>query len=147
MSDLPATDTVEPKPLMLEPVDIQHDTDPAHDHGPARRIPHLGHAILFFAIAFFFINLSAVLFFSALHVHLDAGELHPGIALAAEAVAYALTILTAWWLFPRLWRHSFLHGIQWNVLAARRRWYWIVLAGITLSFAMQVLTSLVPHPH
>jgi membrane protease YdiL (CAAX protease family) len=146
MSDLPAVEVVDPQPLILEPVDIQHDTDPAEDHGPARRIPHLGHAVLFFAIALFFLNLTTLVLFSALRVHLDAGELHPGLALSAETLAYAFTLLIAAWLFPRLWRHSFLHGIQWNVLAARRRWYWIVAGGILVSICMQVLVTVLPHP-
>jgi hypothetical protein len=46
MSNVPLSEAAEPKAL-----DIQHDTDPAKDHGPARRIPHLGHAILFFSLA------------------------------------------------------------------------------------------------
>ena len=146
MSDVPAAEAVEPKPLLLEPLDIQHDTDPAEDHSPARRIPHLGHAILFFSIAIFFINLSTIIFFTARHLRTDATDLHPLTSLAAEAVAYAFTLLAAVWLFPRLWRRSFLEGIEWNMLAVQRRWYVILAGGVVLSVMMQVLVSVVPHP-
>jgi hypothetical protein len=54
MSDQPAVEAVDPqaivKPLEIKPLDIQHDTDPADDHGLARRIPHLGHTVLFFSL-------------------------------------------------------------------------------------------------
>jgi membrane protease YdiL (CAAX protease family) len=146
MSDQPTAEAVEPKPLILEPVDIQHDTDPSEDHGPARRIPHLGHAILFFAMAFFYINLCALIFFSALHISLEATYKHPGVALASQAVAYALTLLTSAWLFPRLWQRSFLQGIEWNFLAFRRRRYWIIGGGILLSATAQIVLQFVPTP-
>lgn len=146
MSDQPIAEAVEPKPLILEPVDIQHDTDPADDHSPARRIPHLGHAILFFTMAFFFINLCALILFSALHISLEATDKHPGVALASQAMAYALTLATSAWLFPRLWQRSFLQGIQWNFLAFRRRWYWIVGGGILLSATAQIILQFVPTP-
>jgi hypothetical protein len=61
MSDQPAVEAVDPqaivKPLEIKPLDIQHDTDPADDHGLARRIPHLGHTVLFFSLALFFVSL------------------------------------------------------------------------------------------
>jgi hypothetical protein len=63
MSDQPAVEAVDPqaivKPLEIKPLDIQHDTDPADDHGLARRIPHLGHTVLFFSLALFFVFLCA----------------------------------------------------------------------------------------
>jgi membrane protease YdiL (CAAX protease family) len=142
------SNTPSPEAAIIEPevLDIQHDTDPAQDHGPARRIPNLGHAILFFSIAIFFINLCLVVVFSALHIRLDLIEQHPAIALAAQALAYALTLLSAAWIFPRLWQRSFLHGIQWNILAVHRRWYWIVAGGILLCAAVSTLLLYIPQP-
>jgi len=140
MSDLPATETVEPKPLILEPVDIQHDTDPAEDHGPARRIPHLGHAILFFTIAFFFLTLCGNIVVAAFHIPPESSDKYPGLELTAQAASYALTLLAAVWLFPRLWHRSFLQGIEWNFLAFRRRWYWVVGSAILLSLTVQILS-------
>jgi membrane protease YdiL (CAAX protease family) len=139
MSNLP--DTVE-----AEVLDIQHDPDPAKDHGPAKHIPHLGHALLFFALAFFLINACALAFFSLFHIHIEAVDQHPGIALASQAVAYAAILAGAAWLFPRLWQRPYLQGIQWNAPAARRRWYWVVLGGIVLSAAAQAAEHFLPSP-
>jgi membrane protease YdiL (CAAX protease family) len=139
MSNLP--EVTESKVL-----DIQHDTDPAQDHGPAKRIPHLGHAVLFFSLAFFLVDICVLAIFSALHIRLESMVQHPGIALAAQALAYALTLAASAWLFPRLWERSFLHGIQWNVLAVHRRWYWIVPGGILLSATAQTALHFLPTP-
>jgi membrane protease YdiL (CAAX protease family) len=146
MSDLPAAEAVDPKPLILEPVDIQHDTDPAEDHGPARRIPHLGHAVLFFSIAFFFLNLSVLVLFGALHIPLEGMAQHQGVALTSQVLSYLPTLLLSAWLFPRLWRRPFLQGIEWNFLAVRRRWYWIVAAAILLCAAVSLAQWVIPAP-
>jgi hypothetical protein len=130
-----------------EVLDIQHDTDPAQDHGPARRIPHLGHAILFFSLASLALSLCITAFWSLAHIHTGEEALsHPGLALGAQALAYVLTLLSAAWLFPRLWQKSFLQGIQWNTLALRRYWYWIVAGGILLSAASQGALHFIPTP-
>jgi membrane protease YdiL (CAAX protease family) len=142
MSHIPTTEAaVEPQAL-----DIQHDTDPAEDHGPARRIPHLGHAALFFLLAFCCINLCVFGVFAALHIRLEDIEKHQQLGLIAQGLAYVLTLLISVWLFPRLWHRSFLHGIQWNVLAAHRRWFWIVPGAILLSAAAQGATHFIPQP-
>jgi membrane protease YdiL (CAAX protease family) len=141
MSNLTVPEAVESKVL-----DIQHDTDPAQDHGPAKRIPHLGHALLFFTLAFFLVNLCALAFFSAVHIRLETMEQHPGLALASQALAYVLALVASAWLFPRLWERSFLHGIQWNVLAVHRRWYWMVAGGVLLSAAAQTALHFLPEP-
>jgi membrane protease YdiL (CAAX protease family) len=142
MSDQPEA-VVEP---ILQPLDIQHDTDPADDHGPARRIPHMGHAILFFSLAFLIVNVCALGIFTALHIHLDAIQDHPNIGLGTQALAYLLTLVLSAQIFPRLWQRSFLHGLQWNVLAAHRHWRWIIPAAIALSFAAQAAQYFLPTP-
>lgn len=141
MSNLPVPEVVEPKAL-----DIQHDTDPAQDHGPARRIPHMGHAIIFFSLAFLLINLCGVAVFTLAHIRLDAVAQHPGTALSSEALAELLTLAISFWLFPHLWDLSFLRGIHWNLLAARRYWYWIVAGGVLLSAAAQGTLQFLPTP-
>lgn len=141
MSNLPVPEAVEPKVL-----DIQHDTDPAQDHGPSRRIPHIGHAILFFSLAFLFVILCQLAVFTLAHIRLEATPQHPGLALASQALAYILTLATSAWLFPYLWERSFLRGIHWNFFAARRYGYWIVASGIVLSAAAQASLQLLPAP-
>jgi membrane protease YdiL (CAAX protease family) len=141
MSNLPVPEAVEPKAL-----DIQHDTDPAQDHGPSRRIPHMGHAILFFSLAFLMILLCQLGTFSGAHVRLETAAQHPGLGLASQAMAYVLTLVAAAWLFPYLWERSFLQGIHWNFLALRRYWYWIVAGGVLLSLSAQASLQLFPSP-
>jgi hypothetical protein len=141
MSNLPVPDAVEPKAL-----DIQHDTDPAKDHGPARRIPHLGHAILFFSLAFLMLALCQLGIFTLAHLRLESAMEHPGFGLASQALAYVLTLAASAWLFPHLWELSFLQGIHWNVLAVRRYWLRIVAGGVLLSAAAQASLQLLPAP-
>ncbi len=141
MSNLPVPEAVEPKAL-----DIQHDTDPAQDHGLARRIPHIGHAILFFSLAFLMVVLCQLAIFTLAHIRLESALQHPGLGLASQALAYVLTLAASAWLFPHLWDVSFLQGIHWNFLAARRYWYWVVGGGVLLSVAAQALLQLLPAP-
>jgi membrane protease YdiL (CAAX protease family) len=147
MSNLPTPEAVvEPQPL-----DIQHDTDPADDHGPARRIPHLGHAVLFFSLAVFFVFISlsvgVAILGSVLHISTEAAAKdHPLALLAAQAVGYILTLIASFWLFPRLWERSFLHGLQWNILAVHRRWFLLLPIGILLSVLAQLALHFIPTP-
>ena len=141
MSNVPVPEVVEPEAL-----DIQHDTDPAKDHGPARHIPHIGHAILFFSLALFFVLVCQLGTFTLAHIHLDATAQHPGLALASQALAYLLTLAVSAWLFPYIWQVSFLQGVQWNFLAARRYWYWIVAGGVLLNAAAQGAIQFLPTP-
>jgi len=147
MSHLPTPEAVvEPQAL-----DIQHDTDPADDHGPARRIPHLGHAVLFFALAFFFvlvcISAGVALIARSAHVSTEiAAKGHPLALLGAQGVAYVLTLAVSFWLFPHLWERSFLHGLQWNILAVHRRWFRLLPAGIVLSALAQFALHFIPTP-
>jgi membrane protease YdiL (CAAX protease family) len=145
MSDLPVPDpNAEVRPQAL---DIQHDTDPADDHGPARRIPHLGHALLFFSLIWMMINLSAVILLAAGHYNSpDAPTQHPGVMAFAQALGFVLGLAASFKIFPRLWERSFLHGIQWNVLSAHRRWFWIIPSGITLSLLAQLADRYVKTP-
>lgn len=144
MSNLPVPEPAAELPL--EALDIQHDTDPADDHGPVRRIPHLGHALLFFSLAFLLLQIATVLCFYLLHIPLLSYALHPGISLLGQGFGYLLTLFVSFQLFPRLWQRSFLHGIQWNVLAAHRRWVWVVPAAIVLSLLAQYADRFVKQP-
>jgi uncharacterized protein len=142
MSPLSTSEVHAPKAL-----DIQHDTDPAKDHGPARHIPHIGHALLFFSIAWLMLSLCVVVVFAAAHIHTEeAAKAHPGLALLAQVVSYVLTLACAWWLFPKLWDRTFLQGIEWNTLALRRRWFLVLPAGIAMSALAQYALRFVAEP-
>jgi len=145
MSDFPTPDvTAETKPLALRPIepqalDIQHDTDPADDHGIARRIPHLGHVLLFLFIAAISYAVCNITIFAAAHVRTAAQILdHPGLGLIGQDAGYLLAIAVSFLLFPLLWNRAFFEGIQWNFQIARRRWPWIVTIGLLLNIVAQI---------
>lgn len=140
--------TPDPQAAVVEQaLDIQHDTDPAEDHGPSRRIPHLGHALLFFSLAFMLLVLFQTVLLAAAHIHTaEAADEHPLLVLASMALTYVSTLALSWWIFPQLWERPFLAGIQWNPLGARRRWFWIVPGGVLLSVCAQLVEHLVPSP-
>ena len=142
MSDLPSAE-----PALDEPLDIQHDPFPAEDHGIAKRIPHLGHAMLFF-------SLTATAFFLCLLVlaGLFKGKVEPSggvdtaVSLGAEAATYVVALTAAWWLFPVLWKRTVLEGNHWNGLVANRNGLRLVAGGVLLSALAQVGEHFVTEP-
>jgi membrane protease YdiL (CAAX protease family) len=145
MSDFPTPDaTAETKPLPLRSIepqalDIQHDTDPADDHGNARRVPHLGHALLFFFIVAIGYVICSVITLAVAHVRTTAQILaRPGLALIGQDAGYVLAIAVSFWLFTLLWNRPFLEGVQWNFRIARRRWPWLVSTGLLLNVLAQL---------
>jgi membrane protease YdiL (CAAX protease family) len=147
MNELPLADAVPPD----QPLDIQHDTDPSPDYGIAKRIPHLGHAFLFFALAGAVVAVSFGIFAAVViqlrHITLEAfARDYLTASLVVQGLAYLLTLYLASLLFPQLWHKSFLHGIQWNVLAAHRHWRWIIPSGIALNAAAQTAIHFIPTP-
>jgi len=156
MSDLSIPDPNAPRyPQVL---DIQHDTDPAQDHGDARRIPHLGHAALFFGIAivsFFVSVIGAFVIYIALHPHANifgngtTASLPPAavhLAAAAQLIGYAITFAICFPVFPLIWHRSFLDGIHWTWRAARLHWWKLIALGIGLSLLADVAEHLFKAP-
>jgi uncharacterized protein len=130
MSDLPLP---EPTPS-ADALDIQHDTDPEQDQGPARHIPHLGHAVLFFTMSFLCLALSVTTVFAALHLFTEEEiARHPLALFLSQCLSYVLALTASAFLFPVLWRRSFLRGISWTARAAKRFWWQLVLLGFLLS--------------
>jgi hypothetical protein len=76
----------------------------------------------------------------------EALKAHQGLGIAAQALSYALTLLAAWWLFARIWDRPFLDGLEWNWIALRRRWYWVVLGAIAMSAAAQFSLRFITQP-
>lgn len=139
MSDLPL-----PEPVPTDQaLDIQHDTDPADERGNARRIPNLGHALIFFALMLGSIVLCVTIVLATLHISTPKGATeHPIGSAIAEVLGYALTFAIAVPLFRMVWRRPFLEGISWNGRAARLRWWQLLLFGCALSIVAELLLSL-----
>ena len=148
------------------PLDNTPDGLPAD---PPTRIPHLGHALLLLLITVSFLALAqGALYFRQPSAHVaklppvtqtlpeaapkvqpraeEVVTLDPKLAMAAEALTFAATLGTSFFLFPRLWRRSFLAGISWNADAARRNAVRLIPLGLVLSFMVQGLSTLVSVP-
>jgi len=117
---------------------------------PPVRIPHLGHAALFLAIAGVFLLLVQLLLLGFNHPSAIAGKATDGMStkflVGSEALSYLATLATAFFLFPLLWKRPFAEGIQTNLDAARRNAFRLIPMGIILSISIQAITSLVSLP-
>jgi membrane protease YdiL (CAAX protease family) len=146
MSDLPIPFPIE-APLGAQALDIQHDTDPAQDHGISRRIPHLGHALLFFMIVIVCLVVSLAVVYAAAHLRsAQAIVAHPGLGMAAQALGYLLAFGLSFWIFPLLWDKGFFQGVHWNGLIARRKKRLIFTAGLVISAVAQLSLHFVSAP-
>jgi membrane protease YdiL (CAAX protease family) len=111
------------------------------------RIPHLGHALLFLAIAGLFLLLTQVISLSLSHTPASAKyAISPKLLVGSEALTYIATLALSWFSFPLLWKRSFAEGIQLNPDAARRNALRLIPIGIVLCFAVQAITSLATLP-
>jgi len=139
MSDIPLPEPVIPE----QALDIQHDTDPADEHGDARRIPHMGHALLFFAQTIALVLIAQVCVLFAVHAFTPAQAMQHAFALfMGMMVAYALSFAIAIPVMPMLWKRSFLDGIHWTWRQAQMHWWRLILLGVALSALAQVLERL-----
>ena len=134
-----------PEPTVEEALTIQHDPFPAQDHGVAKRIPHLGHLAVLLGL----VALSALVSVAAFALGLRS---HPALKESAvvqmilEATIYLLTLAASYKIFPLLWKRSFLSGIDFNALTARRNWPRLMAAGILLCALAQVPDRFITEP-
>ena len=89
-----------------------------------RRIPNLGHALLFvgFAGLMLVITQLILLLVGKSPVIAPGGAItiqYPKWQLAAMATTYLTTLLAAWLVYPVLWRRAFLVGLGWHWETAR----------------------------
>jgi membrane protease YdiL (CAAX protease family) len=132
---------------MDEALDIQHDTDPAKEVPPARRIPHLGHALIYFSLNTFCIALGLIVALAAVHASSQETALqHPIAAALGQLGGYALTFAIAVPLFPLVWQRSFWQGISWTPRPVRLHWVKLALFGISLSLLAQLADSFIKSP-
>lgn len=114
---------------------------------PPVRIPHLGHALLFLAIAAVLLLITQLLLLGFTHPPViggkaAAGAISPKFLVGSEAFSYLVTLAVSWFIFPLLWKRPFAVGIQANLDAARRNALRLIPMGLILSFAVQAMSSL-----
>ena len=119
------------------------------DYTP-RRIPHLGHAILFISFSGLVLLMSQAVLLGFFTLHhgqkIAAATQHPKLLVAAMAITYIATLLVSWFFFPLLWHRSFADGLQWNFAALRRNFFKLVGLGLVLGWTVQAISSLIPMP-
>jgi membrane protease YdiL (CAAX protease family) len=120
---------------------------------PPRRIPHLGHTVLFFTVAIIVLLLASVSVFAlAMGFHLLGNETpeqllrEPRLLIPSMAAAYLIAGAIVWAIFTYLWQKTFLDGLHWNYAAVRRRWMPLLGGGIALSLVVQFLSNYLPVP-
>ncbi len=112
------------------------------------RIPHLGHALLFVAIAGLLLLFTQLALLGATHTApaILQANVSPKLLVASEAITYLATLAASWFLFPLLWKRSFPSGIEANPDAARRNAFRLIPIGLALSFTVQAVSSLATMP-
>ena len=114
---------------------------------PPVRIPHLGHALVFLAIAGLSLLLTQLMFLGVSHpIATRSIAISPKLLVGSEALSYVATLALSWFIFPLLWKRPFATGIQANPDAARRNAIRLIPIGLVLSFAVQAISSLMTMP-
>jgi uncharacterized protein len=133
--------------ILQPPMDNTPDDAPETE--VPSRVPHLGHALLFLSITVALLLLIQVLFLGIYHSHgspLSAANIPPKLIIASEAFTYVAALALSWLLFPLLWHRPFAVGLQTNAPAATRNSLRLIPIGITMSFIVQAVSSLITMP-
>jgi membrane protease YdiL (CAAX protease family) len=115
---------------------------------PPTRIPHIGHALLFLAIAGLFLLLTQLASLGLTHTPAATAKyaVSPKLLVGSEALTYIATLALSWFIFPLLWKRPFAEGIQANPDAVRRNIFRLIPIGLLLSFIVQAISSLTTMP-
>ena len=120
---------------------------------PPRRIPNIGHTILFFTVAIVVLLLVSVSTLAiAMGFHLMGTETpeqllrEPRLLIPSMAVAYLIAGAILWAVFTFMWREPFTQGLHWNFSVVRRRWVRLLIGGVVLSLVVQLLSNYLPVP-
>jgi uncharacterized protein len=126
---------------------------PAPPPKKARRIPNLGHTILFVIVTLAVLFLTEIAAFAlAMGLQLFGKETpqqmfhEPRLLIPSMAISYILAGAICWAIFTHLWNEPFSLGIRWNSLLARRRFVFLLFLGVLLSIGVQLLSNYLPIP-
>jgi uncharacterized protein len=125
---------------------------PVEEPAP-RRIPNLGHTVLFFAVSVVVLLVTSVSTFAiAMGMRLmgpatpDQLLREPRLLIPTMAVSYLIAGAIVWAIFTYLWRQPFTQGLHWNFSVVRRRWVRLLAGGVALSLVVQLLSNYLPVP-
>ncbi len=133
----------QPPDLRVPPASTgsEPEPDPFTSAEPRRRIPNLGHAMLFLALAGILLLLFQGLLLLGKHPlrTQDSAALTvaPKLLLASMAGTYLATLVASWAFFPKLWSRDFLSGLQWRWPTAQRQALRLVPLGFALAITAQ----------
>jgi uncharacterized protein len=143
----------EPAPPPPPPYPPLQSTPGIEPYQRPRRIPNLGHTILFFLVAIVVLLLTSVSAFAVvMGLHLMGTETpeqllrEPRLLIPSMAAAYLIAGAIVWAIFTYLWQRPFAEGLHWNFFVVRRRWVSLLAGGVILSLAVQLLSNFLPIP-
>lgn len=118
---------------------------------PPKRIPNIGHAVIFVLFVGLLLLLAQVLLaeIGKSPASLRGGVItvqHPVLQIFSMAGVYFVALLAAAAFFPLLWHRSFGGGIQWNFAAARAQTGQLISLGFVLGLMMQLVTHYISSP-
>jgi uncharacterized protein len=147
LSSADAPDGLPPAPLPAP------EAEPERYATSPRRIPNFGHTVLFFTVAIIVLLLASVSTFAiAMGFHLLGPETaeqllrEPRLLIPSMAASYLVAGAILWGIFTYLWRQPFPRALRWNFPAVRRRWISLLIGGVLLSLAVQLLSNFLPIP-
>jgi uncharacterized protein len=124
-----------------------------------RLIPHIGHTVLFFLVAFATLILgqfgAAVVVRLATHgahphrglrAALDITATDPRFSIPTQAAIYGLLVLVSIPIFSALWLEPFGEGVHWNAAAARRRFLLLIPLGLVVGISIGAIGNWLPMP-
>ncbi len=139
-----------PKPPVPPPPFPVFDTEP---YARPRRIPNIGHTILFFMVAIIVLLLTSVSAFAlVMGLHLLGPETadqllrEPRLLIPSMAVGYLIAGAILWAIFTHLWQQPFPQALHWNFSIVRRHWVRLLAGGVVLSLVVQFLSNFLPIP-
>src|SRR6202167_1800496 len=139
-----------PPPKPPPPPSPVFDTEP---YPRPRRIPNLGHTVLFFLVSIIVLLLTSVSpFVLVLGLHLLGPETadqllrEPRLLIPSMAAGYLIAGAILWAIFTHLWQEPFPQALHWNFSVVRRRWVPLLAGGVVLSLAVQFLSNFLPIP-
>lgn len=122
-----------------------------------RRIPHLGHAVLFIVIALVLVSVVQlagvfVIQYSQIYAHhtfqwiFRKSATDARFSIPIQSIAYGIIALVCIPVFSVLWRKPFGEGVHWNNHRAWTNFYRLVLLGLAMGAIVAFAGDYLPMP-